>query len=133
RQAVHPITLDSRQQVGLDLIVLAGSQDIARPGDEPLQRVRGPAELPLDQRDRQLVEATATEVLREVRGVKAGADGAAPDLGSQPGWNLVESLHQILVRDKLAAHELANGRNNGAMLVAKPEVHANPFEVSGRR
>ncbi len=93
------LAADRRQQVGLQLVVPAGPQDVARPGNQGMQRVRRPPQLAFDQCYRQWVEAAAAELGREVRRVQAGRDGLAPDLFGQFRWHRVEPFDQVLVRD----------------------------------
>ncbi len=119
-----PFPADGRQQVGLHLVALAGAQDVARPGNQPLQRVCRPAQLALGQRQRQRVEAAAAQLGWEVRGVQPGRDGPAADLAGQLRRHRVEAFHQVLVRDQFAAHEVAYHRDDGAVFLVQPEVHA---------
>ena len=74
RHAVHALAADGRQQELLDLLALAGAQDVRRAGDDVLQRVRRGAELAVDQRDAEAVQAATAELGRHVGRVEPGVD-----------------------------------------------------------
>jgi len=70
--------------------------------------------------------AAAAKLFRDLRCVQSGRDGPAPDLRGELRRNLIKALHQIFVRDQLTAHEVADRRDDGAVLVTDPEIHGSP-------
>src|SRR5262245_59240710 len=127
RQAVDALAADRRKQIRLDLITFACPQDVARPRDEPLQRIGRPAKLPLDESYGQFVEPASAELDREVRSVQTGRDRAVPDLAGKVLRHVVELLDHVLVRHEFLANEVADGRDDRPVLVVKTEVHEVPF------
>ena len=136
RQAVDALTADGRQQIRLHLAIPAGLQDVARPGNQRLQRPRRPPQLALGQRHPHGVEAAAAQLGREVRGVQAGRDGLAADLPRQLLRHRVKPFDQVLVRDQFAADEVAHRRGDRALFFAELKVHglsSPPSAASARR
>src|SRR5215831_4081217 len=123
RQAVVPLAPDRRQQIGLHLVVLAGAQDVTGPGNQRVQRPRRRSQLALGQRQPHGVEATAAQLGREVRGVKAGREGLAADISRQLIGHRVEPFDQILVWYQLAADKVAHRGNHGTLFLVKPKIH----------
>src|SRR5215472_5216851 len=123
RQAVVALTADRRQEIGLHLAVLAGPQDVTGPGNQRLQRPRRPPELALGQGHSHGIEATAAQLGREVRGVKAGRERLAADLSRQLIRHRVEPFDQILVWFQLAADKVADRGNHGTLFLVKPKIH----------
>ena len=128
-----PLTADRRQQIRLHLAAPAGLQDVARPGNQRLQRVRRPPQLALGQRQRQRVEAAAAELGREVRGVQAGRDGLAADLARQ-----LVAAPRPAARPGPRAGPARGGRSRAPSrrspaALRRAEVHGRPSAASPSR
>ena len=109
-------------EVLVDLVAGARPQDVAGSSDDVVQRVRRRAELAVDQRDAEAVEATAAEFGGHVGGVQPGVDRALLDLLHQVGRYLAQLLDLLLVREQLALGEVANGVDDHLVLVGKCEI-----------
>jgi len=118
-----PLAADGRDQVALALVGVAALQDVARPLDQHLQRVAGPAKLALDQDHGHRVEPAAAQLGGHVRGVEPGGDRLRADLPGQLGRDLVQALHLVLVRVEFLLHERADGVHDEPLLVGESEIH----------
>ena len=90
-EAVDPLAARGRQQIALALLRVAAAQDVGRPAPEHRQRVGRAAQLPLEQREGQMVEPAAAELLGNVRRVEAQLLHLARDLAPDLGRHLARS------------------------------------------
>ncbi|MCY1423015.1 hypothetical protein D9M71_387180 [compost metagenome] len=84
-KAVGFLALHTRQQVVVDLLVLAGHEDFRRPCNEDMQRPGHLGQLTFDQRLGQVVQTAPSHFLGHVEGIEASSDGFATDLRGQFG------------------------------------------------
>src|SRR4029453_17404794 len=118
-----------RRQVALDLFARAGAQDVGGPRHYILQGEGGPPELPLHQREADMVEPAAAEILGHVGGIEAGLERLVADLPDQLRPHLVRALDLVLMRRKLRRDELADAVDQELLFGGEAEVHG----VSGWR
>ena len=124
-EAFDPLAADRRQQVALDLLALAGAQDVAGPRHRVLQGERGAAELALHQGQRDMVEAAAAQLLRHVGGVEAGLDRGGVDLLDQLRPHLVGALDLFFVRLQLRLDKGADAVDQHLLFRGEAEIHGS--------
>src|SRR6266436_3987334 len=122
-QALHPLATNGGQQIALDLLALAGPQDVGGPRHGVLEREGGATQLPLDQRHADRIQPAAAQVFRHIGGIEAGGLGLAPDLGDQFGAHLVDALDLRLMGRQLLLDESADCVDQHALFVAGREIH----------
>ena len=83
RDAVVPLTADGGEQVALPLVGVATLQDVARPLDQHLQGVAGPAQLAFGQDQGHRVQPAAAQLGGHVGRVQPGGDRLGADLAGQ--------------------------------------------------
>src|SRR6266568_3320052 len=105
RQRIDLLAADRRREISLPLLLVAGAEDVRWAAPPDRERHRGPAKLPLEQRERQLIEATAAERRGNVRGIKAEIDDFPLDLSAELERNASRPLDLALKRVELAFDE----------------------------
>ena len=88
-----------------------------------MQRVRRRAELAVDQRHAEAVEATAAQFCWHVGRVQTCLDRALLDLLHQLGGHFTQPLDGLLVREQLSLGERANGVDDHLLFVGEREIH----------
>ncbi|MOA11427.1 hypothetical protein D3C78_1313660 [compost metagenome] len=96
-KAVGLLALDARQQVVVDLFVLAGHEDLRRPRDKHMQGPRHLRQLALDQRLGQVIETATADFLRHVEGIEASGDGLAANLRGELRRHLVGAVDRLFM------------------------------------
>jgi hypothetical protein len=122
-QRIHPLAPHRREQVFLLLLALAGHQDVLRPPEEMRQRHGPAAKLALHQREVEMPEAAAADLLGEVAGVEPHLDDLALDLLRELWRHLAGALHEVLVRIDLGLDEVADRRDDHLLFGAQREIH----------
>ena len=117
RHAVDAFAGDRWDQVLVDLFAGARPQDVARPGNDVVERVRSRAELAIHQCDAETVESAAAQLGRHVGRVQPGVDRTLLDLLHQLRWDFTQLFDLLLVREQLALGERANGVDDHLLFV----------------
>jgi len=111
---VHPFAAHRRHQVTVDLVALAGHEDVLRPAEEMGERHRPAPEFAFDQREFKMIEPCRTHAFGKIAGIEAKLDGLAPDVLGKPGGHFAAALDQILVGIDLLFDEAAHRRGDHA-------------------
>ena len=70
RQRIHPFAAHRWHQIALDLLTLAGHQDVLGPPEEMVERHAGAAKLTLDQRELQMAQPGTADAFGKVAGIE---------------------------------------------------------------
>ncbi len=122
RQRVELLAAHRRQQVLLALRLVAGLQDAGRAAEEHRERVRRAAELALEQREVDVAETAAAELLGDVGGEVAGLDALVANRVAELERHLAGFLDFGLVRVDFLLDELAHGVDDHLLLEAQSEM-----------
>ena len=123
RQAFHPLAADRRLEIALDLLALAGAQDVRRPRDGILQGKAGAAELALHQRQRHMIQPAAAQILRHVRGIESGLQRLVLDLLDQLRPHLVRALDFVLMGRQFRLDKRAHAVDEHLLFRGQAELH----------
>ncbi|MCY1355806.1 hypothetical protein D9M69_422420 [compost metagenome] len=122
-EAVDLLALHAGQQVILDLLALAGHEDLRGPRDEHVQRPGDLRQLALDQRLGQIVEAATTDFLGHVEGIEAGRDGLAANLRGELRGHGVGAVHFFLIGQQFLLDEALHRLDEHFLFLGQFEIH----------
>jgi len=124
-QTLDPLAPDGGQQILLDLIALAGTQNVGRARHGILQGKGCAAQFDLHQRHGEGIEAAAAQVLGHVGCIKTVFDGATVNLLDQFGANIIAGLDLILIGHQLLIDKTADRFDNQVLFFRECKIHGN--------
>ncbi len=122
-QRIELVSAHGRQQVALALLVIAAHQDAGGAAEIGGEGERAAAKLALDQREGNVIEATAADVLRKGAAEEAEFLALAGDFRADFRAHDAGALDFVLMRIDFGFDEIAHGLDDHFLFVGQSEIH----------
>ena len=124
RQRLDLLAADGGEEVATPLVLIRGAEDVRGTAPPDGKRPGGAAQLALEQRKRDMVEAPAAKLFGDVRRIESQRLDLPLDLAAQLPGDAAAALDLGFEWIELLLHEAANRVHHQLLLGCQGKVHA---------